>query len=349
MAAASEQSRLGDPRAPADPATAPLVTMLLLAYNQQATIGEAIAGAVAQTYPNVEIVISDDASTDGTFAVMQAAVAAYEGPHGIVLNRNPRNLGIGGNLNRMVALSHGELLFVTAGDDISLPERCERTVQAWLASGRRLDLIAAALIDVDEHGVPHGTLMPSDLSMYRDAGHWLREPPHVIGAAQAWTRRLYDRFGRLPDAAMGEDRLMVFRAIAGGGGAVTLEEPLVRYRRGGTSRRQRALSAADVTRRLLKNNRSAVVELEQLLADAKRAGQLDAVRAPLEKRLARERFIAALFAEPGRIGKTALALRSGEVPVPVRLRLLTYAAFPVFVAPLFALKRWRHGRRSTSD
>ena len=323
--------------------------MLLLAYDQRATVGEAIVGALRQTYANLEIIVSDDASTDDTFAAMQDAVAGYSGPHRIVLNRNAVNLGIGGNLNRMVELSSGELLFVTAGDDVSLPTRCERVVQAWLASGRRHDLIAGALIDIDEHGLRHATVMPTDLSTYRDAGDWLRNPPHVIGAAQAWTRRLYDRFGPLPDATMGEDRLMVFRAIAGGGGAITLPEPLVLYRRGGTSRRRRALSAADVTRRLLKSNRSALVELPQLLADAKRAGQLDAVRAPLEERLARERFITALFAEPGRVGKTALALRASDVSAIVRLRLWTYAACPVLLAPLFAAKRWNHCLRPADD
>lgn len=318
--------------------------MLLLAYNQRATVGEAITGALQQTYADLEIVISDDASSDDTFAVMQAAVAGYAGPHRIVLNRNPTNLGIGGNLNRMVELSSGELLFVTAGDDISLPQRCERVVQAWLAADRRPDLIASALIDIDDAGTTHGTVTPADLSAYRDASDWLREPPYVVGAAQAWTRRLFDRFGPLPNATMGEDRLMVFRAIVGGGGAITLPEPLVQYRRGGTSRRERALSAADVTRRLLKNNRSALVELPQLLADAKQAGQLGVVRTALQARLARERFIAAVFTAPSRNEKVAMAWQSSGVPTAVRLRVLIYAAFPALLTPLFAVKRLRHRR-----
>ena len=52
---------------------------------------------------------------------MQAAVAGYRGPHRIVLNRNPANLGIGAHLSQLVAMSRGELLFVAAGDDVSLP------------------------------------------------------------------------------------------------------------------------------------------------------------------------------------------------------------------------------------
>ena len=322
---------------------APLATMLLLAYNQQAFIGAAVAGALSQTYPALEIVISDDASTDATFAAIEAAVADYRGPHRLIVNRNPVNLGIGAHLNRMVALSHGELLFIAAGDDVSVPERCERTVQAWLASNRRLDLIASALVDMDEHGALHNPITPTELSALRNAADWIDRPPHVIGAAQAWTRRLYDRFGALPDATMGEDMLMVFRALLAGG-AITLPDVLVRYRRGGVSRRARAMSAADVTRRLLKNNRHALAELPQLLADARVGGQLSAVQAPLERRLVRERFIADLFAAPSVGRQLALTLGAREVALSLRLRMLVYAAAPGLLAPFFALKR-RRARR----
>ena len=126
----------------APPPDRPLVSMLLIAYHQQATVAEAIAGALAQTYSPLEILVSDDASGDGTWAAMQAAVAGYTGPHRVVLNRNPHNLGIGAHLSMLAARAQGELLFVAAGDDVSLPERCERCVAAWLAEGRRRDLIA---------------------------------------------------------------------------------------------------------------------------------------------------------------------------------------------------------------
>ena len=331
---------MGADDVPAAPIALPLVTMLLLGYQQQASIGAAIVGALNQTYANLEIVISDDASSDATFAAMQAAVADYRGPHRVILNCNPLNLGIGAHINRMVGLSHGELLFIAAGDDVSLPQRCARVVDAWLASNRQLDLIAAHLVDMDAHGALHAPLVPTDLSTYRDAADWLARPPYVIGAAQAWTRRVYDRFGPLPEATMGEDMLMVFRAILAGG-AVTLPEVLVHYGRGGISRRRRTLSADDVTQRLSKNNRSALVELPQLLADAQAAGQLDAVREVLTQRLAREHFIRDIFAAPDAITRTRLALRASEVAPAVRARLWVYAVAPWLLAPLFAMKRMR--------
>ena len=314
------------------------MSILLIAYEQQATVAEAIAGALAQTYSPLELVVSDDASRDGTFAAMQAALAGYRGPHRVVLNRNERNLGIGAHLSRAVAMSHGELLFVAAGDDVSLPQRCERVVEAWLASDRRLDLIASALDDVDEHGAVHARIAPSDLSTYRDAADWIARPPFVVGAAQAWTRRVFDRFGALPEGVVAEDLLMVFRAIVSGG-AATLAEPLVRYRRGGISRRRRAMRAHDVVERLLRNNRHSLVELPQLLADARVAGQLPAVEATLQRQLAREVFIRELFAATTLARRLRVVARASAVPLGPRLRFATYAVCPALLAPLFALKR----------
>lgn len=316
----------------------PLASLLLIAFNQQTTIAEAVAGALAQTWTPLEILISDDASTDDTFGAMQAAVAGYRGPHRIVLNRNPANLGIGAHLSQLVAMSRGELLFVAAGDDVSLPQRCERVTRAWLASGRRLDLIASALVDTDAAGTDHATITPSDLATYRNAADLLARPPHVIGAAQAWTRRVFDRFGPLPSGVVAEDLIMVFRAVVSGG-ALTLAEPLVRYRRGGLSSQRRALCATQVIERWRANSRHSLVELPLLLADARKAGQLAAVEAPLTAQLARETLVRDLFATDDRRQRARLLLRARELPFAQRIRFAVYALCPALLAPLFAAKR----------
>ena len=317
---------------------APLASLLLIAYQQESTVTDAVAGALSQTYSPLEIILSDDASADGTFAAMQAAVAGYTGPHHIVLNRNPHNLGIGAHLSHLVSLSKGEMLFVAAGDDVSLPQRCQQVMQTWHASGQRLDLIAAALIDVDETGHAGAVITPSDLATYHGAADWLARPPFVVGAAQAWTRRVFEHFGPLPEGVVAEDLVMVLRALMSGG-AVTLAEPLVRYRRGGLSFRRRAQTAADVVKALLKNNRSSLVELPLLLQDARSAGQLAAIEPVLLARLAREHFVRDLFAAGSLPARWRCVLTAGDVPLALRLRLFVYAACPALLAPFFWIKR----------
>ncbi len=318
--------------------TRPLVSILLIAYRQADTVGAAIAGALAQTYQPLEIIASDDDSGDGTWEAMQRAVAGYSGPHRVVLNRNQHNLGIGAHLSALAQMAEGELLVIAAGDDVSLPQRCETLVDAWLAHGRRPDLLASALADLDAEGQVHGEIVPSDLGTYTTLTQWAAQTPFVVGAAQAWTKRMFDRFGPLPPGTVAEDLVMVFRAI-GSGGAITLREPLVQYRRGGISRRRRNLNARDVVERLLKNNRHALVETQQMLKDAQVMGRLEEVGAHLRAVLEREQFIADLFAAQGFAARCGVVMRAGTQPVALRLRLWVYAAAPWLLAPFFALKR----------
>ena len=55
----------------------PFVSFCIKCYNQAHLIGEALAGAFEQTYPNMEIVVSDDASTDGSVDVIKKLVEEY--------------------------------------------------------------------------------------------------------------------------------------------------------------------------------------------------------------------------------------------------------------------------------
>lgn len=324
---------------PGDDEPTPLVSMLLIAYRQADTVGEAIAGALAQTWQPLEILISDDASDDGTWEAIERVVAGYDGPHRVVLNRNPRNLGIGAHLSALATRARGELMVVAAGDDVSLPERCSLTVAAWMARGRRPDLIAAPLVDIDAEGCTHGELRPSDLGRWRSAADWVAERPHVIGAGQAWSRRLVQRFDPLPEGTVAEDLVMVFRAIVSGG-AISLDEPLVRYRRGGISRRCRALCADDVKARLLKNAQHTMVEVEQLLEDARHAGVLGTVGPALHAQLARERHALAQLGPGPATAKWRRAFGDPTVPSRFRMRLAIYSLAPWLLAPFFGLKRW---------
>lgn len=324
----------------------PLVSILLIAYRQADTIGAAISGALVQTWSPLEIIASDDASGDGTWEAMQRAVAGYNGPHRVHLKRNEHNLGIGAHLSALARMAQGELLVVAAGDDVSLPQRCEKLVEAWLAHGRRPDLLASALADLDADGRVHGEIMPSDLAAYTSLTQWAAQPPFVVGAAQAWTKRLFDRFGPLPPGTVAEDLVMVFRAL-GSGGAITLREPLVQYRRGGISRRRLNLHARDVVERLLKNNRHALVETEQMLKDAAVMGRLDEIGPHLRGVLEREQFIAELFAADGFAARCRIVWRAGTQPAALRLRLWVYAAAPWLLAPFFALKRLAARRKHT--
>jgi glycosyltransferase involved in cell wall biosynthesis len=115
----------------------PLVTLYVLSYNRRTYIRSALESAFAQTYSPLEIVISDNCSTDGTFEIISEMVVAYKGPHTIVVNRNETNIGLIGNVNKVFSLARGELLVMQCDDDISLPCRVEILVEEWCRVDRQ--------------------------------------------------------------------------------------------------------------------------------------------------------------------------------------------------------------------
>ena len=213
-------------------ATAPRVSLLLLAYNQERYAEEAARSCLAQDSEPLEIVFSDDASSDRTHDILSSVAAGYRGPHRVVVRRNETNLGITGHYNRLVEASSGELLITAAADDTSHPDRAARLLAAWDATGGRADLISSHLVDVDAEGAEHGVLKVDDLAASGGVDGWLRRRPFVIGAGHAFTRRMMRSFGPLDPAIHHEDQIMVFRALASGG-AVTVDAALVREGIGG--------------------------------------------------------------------------------------------------------------------
>lgn len=317
----------------------PLATMLLICFNQEGSIDAAIDGVLAQDYPNLEIVISDDASPDNTYARICKKLQNYAGPHKIKLLRNSKNLGIGGNLDQAVRQSQGELIFIAAGDDVSLPERVSTVVAHWLQNSRRPDLIAAYLNDVDAEDHFYGVIRISDLAKYGSLEDWSRRgPPHVIGAAQAWTRRLFDRFGGIPGGVVGEDMVMAFRAISSGS-AMTLPVALVNYRRGGITSQRRSLSAAEVIHGLTRKLKSSQTELRCLLKDAKETGASQYTLSYIAQKLDKELFIERMFAKGNLLTKLQLCFLHSNQTVDFRIRIFIYAEAPWLLAPFFYIKR----------
>lgn len=316
----------------------PLVSVLLISFNQEKIIVDAVRSVLAQTYTPLEIIISDDASSDGTFAAIEAATRGYNGPHQLITRRNTANEGISAHLSRLAAMARGELLFVAAGDDMSVPTRCERVVDYWLAHERKPDLIATDLADMDEAGNVYELMAPTELDAYRSLDDWLTNNPWLIGAAHAWSRRLFERFGPMMAGSAAEDQIMTFRAIVSGG-ALSLREPLVRYRRGGLSRKRRYRNTAEMVARMRQGNGFALATAAQIQQDADTAGVGDRVRAAFAPKVAREQFIHAMFNANGIGPRLALLTRTRNVKLGLRIRMFVYNTCPSVYAPSLWLKR----------
>jgi glycosyltransferase involved in cell wall biosynthesis len=218
------------------PPERPRVTLFITSYNQEDYIRAAIEGAFAQTYSPLEIVMSDDASADRTFAIMEEMAAAYDGPHTLKLNRNQRNLGIMPHVEKVMALASGELIVENAGDDVSVPHRVARMVEVWLASGRRAKAIHSARRRMDEQGNLHEVIDDERVLANMTPLEVIRDHGTMVGASLAWSREVYDVFGPQSPIAIFDDFPTCFRASLIGE-IHYIPEPLLHYRMGGTSSR----------------------------------------------------------------------------------------------------------------
>ncbi|MFE0013698.1 glycosyltransferase family 2 protein [Mesorhizobium sp. NPDC059054] len=110
----------------------PRVSVMVITYNQADLIEETIASILAEPrYPNLEIVIADDCSTDNSRDVLAALRAKYPNIIKLVLNEN--NLGITGNSNAAFFETTGDFVAIMGGDDLFLQGKIQAQVAQFLA------------------------------------------------------------------------------------------------------------------------------------------------------------------------------------------------------------------------
>ena len=314
----------------------PLVTFALFAYNQESFIREAVNAALAQTYSPMEIILSDDFSTDGTFSIMKELAGAYTGPNHIILNRNPENLGLAAHIARLSELATGNLIVVAAGDDISLPQRTAALVSQWRSNGYRSGSYYSSLILIDEAGRPVATGCPD-----RPPTVTLAERTNLIfqgvyGCSHAWTRDLSERFGPFDPRILQEDFIIPLRAALSGAIHFT-PEPLVKYRvHSGTISRIKHNGFRDRLAKMARYWEGHVAVFEQFDRDINKARSERLITAEdaewlrqniVHRKVAAQRHFR--FLTSGRVGRIKTIISSlGQVPPSQSLKWLVITAIP---------------------
>ena len=105
----------------------PLVSVLCPTYNAEKFIKATLDSMAKQSYSNMEIVISDDCSTDSTLDIIQDYLKNSQ--LNVVLNVNPVNLGITPNCNKALSLCTGKYIAFFAGDDLMYQMKIDAQVE----------------------------------------------------------------------------------------------------------------------------------------------------------------------------------------------------------------------------
>ncbi len=211
-------------------------TIITLTYNHAPYVREALSSALAQSHAADEIIVVDDASSDGTAEVIAGFLREH--PDSTVrFVRNERNLGVTGSFAKAVAMASGDVLIMMAGDDVSAPNRLERCVVYFSAHPSAMALIANADV-IDGESRPTGVL-DNCAGMTEPVALCLADIPawayflrgrSSCGAAAAYRAEVFRSFSPLRSGLYAEDDPSAFRAMLLGT-CDFLPERLVRWRR----------------------------------------------------------------------------------------------------------------------
>lgn len=204
----------------------PLVTFALFAYNQEKYIREAVEGAFAQTYEPLEIILSDDCSTDRTFEIFKELAALYKGPHLIRARKNSKNLGILNHVLTVAQEATGEYLVVAAGDDVSLPPRAGfLAMQLHL---KNFGAISGSFFEISEQGVTLSKKVHTidDFKDKKNHFPWVA----IQGATACYRTKLLKALPLTPARVMLEDFAFSILIHKMGWETAAAEIPLIKHR-----------------------------------------------------------------------------------------------------------------------
>jgi glycosyltransferase involved in cell wall biosynthesis len=223
---------------PATPAT--LVSVALGTRNGARYLREQLESILAQTRPVDEIVVSDDASTDGTVELAERLLDEHTttdaATPSLVVLRNPVALGVTANFAQALAAASGDLIALADQDDVWHPDRIERALAAF-ARRPGTELVAAEACLVDDEGAPLGSTLFETLGVGAEVRARLETDAAfdeflkrnvLTGATMMVTRALVARAAPFPASWVHDEWLAIVAAV--GGGVAIVPDPVIDYR-----------------------------------------------------------------------------------------------------------------------
>lgn len=127
----------------------PLVSVICLCYDHEEFVREAIESVLDQSYPNIEIIALDNASRDGSGAIL-AEIAANN--PSVRFLRNTTNMGICKAFNKGWSLAKGDFVIDFATDDVMMPDRIAQQVRHFLTLGPDYGVVFTDAVYIDRAG-----------------------------------------------------------------------------------------------------------------------------------------------------------------------------------------------------
>lgn len=215
----------------------PLVSIVIVTYNSGEYVKDTLESIKSQTYPSLELIISDDNSKDDTLDICQNWLNVNK--ERFIKSQllvSERNTGTCANLNRGIRASNGVWIKSLAGDDLLEPD-CIKTYIEYVLKNDFEFLICKLKLFSDDFIVPK-QMIDTYESFYQKANESFAEKKKRIvienifpGPAYFYSRNLYERVGGYDENyKLMEEWPFVYGAINNGYDIGVVSEQLVRYR-----------------------------------------------------------------------------------------------------------------------
>jgi glycosyltransferase involved in cell wall biosynthesis len=205
----------------------PTVSVIMACHNAEAYVGEAVGSVLAQTSPDLELVVVDDRSTDDSVAVIRALAAADDRVRCL---ESRVNGGAAAARNRAIAEASGEWLAVLDADDVFLEDKLERQMRLIRGGPESLVLVGTGCHQVDDAGRHLSThLYPTASARLKD--HLLRWKPFPPHSSVMYRAAAVRAAGGFDDRFCPSEDYDLWLRLSDTGEFASVDAPLVRYRR----------------------------------------------------------------------------------------------------------------------
>ncbi len=204
-----------------------LISIITVCFNSEKTIRTTIESVLNQTYPNVEYIIVDGKSTDGTMEIVNEYVERFQEKGYDYRIVSEKDEGIYDAMNKGVKMAKGEIVGIINSDDWFEPNAVETVAVTY--EQEKFDMFYADLNLVKENGqviVKH-----SKLDRFPTSRHW-NHPTTFI------TKKTYDEVGGYAKIGIADDFDLVLRIRKAGKKVVVKNVVLANFRTGGVSNKK---------------------------------------------------------------------------------------------------------------
>lgn len=189
----------------------PLVSIILLSYNHEKFISKAIDGILSQDYNNLEIIISDDCSSDASKSIILEKTKNNI-TNNIKLNFNKFNLGLVNHLNYLFDnFVTGEYIVLASGDDFSFHQRVTQSVQLMTSNDDVfLSDLSVELYDTDKNKKLGNDILEDKIY---DLNYFNSHQIKSRGCARIFKKEVLEFFGPFNKDCPTEDTTLLLRGL----------------------------------------------------------------------------------------------------------------------------------------